>query len=158
MKEIRLTQDQVTLVDDEDYEWLSKHKWYAQWGRYTYRAYRMKENRAVSMSVVIMQPPQGMEVDHVNGVTLDNRRINLRIATSSQNKMNRGGNHKSTSRFKGVSYYTDRDSWVAQIKPPGAKCKYLGAFSNEEEAARAYDTVARELYGKYAFLNFPQEK
>lgn len=96
-------------------------------------------------------------VDHVNGNGLDNRRLNLRITTQAQNCANTRRRSNNKSGFKGVSWRASSDAWVAQIKQDG-KSHHLGLFGDREEAARAYDRAAIELFGQYARLNFPKEQ
>lgn len=95
-------------------------------------------------------------VDHINGDGMDNRRANMRPATLAQNAQNAIGQRGSTSPYKGVSLIARRRSrpWAAQIKKD-KRVHYLGYFEAEEDAARAYDAAARELFGEYAYLNFP---
>lgn len=94
--------------------------------------------------------------DHVNGDGLDNRRVNLREATKSQNGANRRKSVPGTaSRFKGVSRHADGRQWRAQIGVNGEKV-YLGLYLSEEAAARAYDDKARAAFGEFAALNFPR--
>lgn len=88
------------------------------------------------------------DIDHINRDPSDNRISNLRLATRSQNLANKkaaGG----SSEFKGVSYHCQRQRWRATIKDV-----HLGLFDTEEEAARAYDNAALNLYGEFAGLNF----
>lgn len=66
-------------------------------------------------------------------------------------------NSKSSSRYVGVHWHKENKKWVAQIRPKDRKICHLGYFDTEEEAARAYDRKARELYGDKARLNFPDE-
>jgi len=94
--------------------------------------------------------------DHVNGNGLDNRRINLRTASRSQNMANRRKGAGGSSRFKGVYRYRDCARWKVQIGIGGQRF-YLGLFADEEAAARAYDDRAREAFGEYAALNFPKD-
>ena len=112
----------------------------------------------------ITNAPKGMQVDHINGNTLDNRKENLRVCTRSQNMMNRGKQNNNKSGYKGVSYMKKKDPnyeypkpWRAQIKcPTNQKVIHLGCYKYPEQAARAYDKKAIELFGEYAQLNFPR--
>jgi hypothetical protein len=109
------------------------------------------------MHRTILGAPQGHMVDHINRDGLDNRRINLRAATRAQNACNAIKRHsiRSTSQFKGVHWDKARSRWAAQIKKLG-KVTNIGRFISEEDAARAYDTAAKKVYGEFARLNFPE--
>lgn len=95
-----------------------------------------------------------MEIDHINGIRLDNRYANLRCVTHRQNSMN-SLPRKGSSRFKGVSFCGQTGRWKAQIAPDGVNYN-LGRFTTEEEAARAYDSAARAHFGEFAKLNYVQ--
>lgn len=89
-KEIQLTQGKVTLVDDEDYEWLSQWKWCAKDGRNgNFYAFRASKNKSTYMHRLILDTPKGKVTDHINGNGLDNRRINLRICSYRENSHNK---------------------------------------------------------------------
>jgi len=103
-------------------------------------------------------------IDHIDGNGLNNRRSNLRVATQSQNSANQGKiNGNFSSKYKGVCWDKSKQNWMSYIgstygsagKSIKTKREYLGRFKNEEDAARAYDKRARELWGDYAHLNFP---
>jgi hypothetical protein len=157
VKEIPLTQGRVAIVDDADYEMLSRFKW-LYGDRYAVRRARCGVRWVtVLMHREIMQPLDGMQVDHINGDKLDNRRCNLRIVTSSQNKCNCGVQANNTSGFKGVSLSKPTGKWVANIKKHG-KLHFLGYFPTAIEAARAYNRAAQEMHGEFARLNPVDEK
>ncbi len=153
MKKILLTQGKYTLVDDEDYDELMQWKWCAAYhpsgGWRVHRKY--KHSKTVLMSRFIMNAPKGMDVDHRNGNPMDNRRSNLRVCTHQENCQGRRPNKNCLSNYKGVSWF--RGKWRVVIGT-NKKQLYLGRFSNEEEAAKVYDTKAKELFGEYAYTNF----
>lgn len=157
---IPLGREKSAIVDASDYEWLSQWKWSYFKGRsdrgYGVRRVGLGDNRqrAIYMHRSILNAPEGLQVDHINGNTLDNRRANLRIVTSAQNRYNQRPRADGASQFKGVIRY--RDKWRATIKK-GEQAIHLGVFTDEAQAARAYDKAARSLFGEYAYLNFPEE-
>jgi len=105
------------------------------------------------VAIAFIANPDGLkEVDHINHVRTDNRVCNLRWASTSQNQMNRKKSWGS-SKFKGVSFDRRKRKWGADLKKDGKK-RRMGYFESEEEAAKAYDEKARELFGDFAWLNF----
>lgn len=155
---IPLTQGKFALVDDEDYERLNQFKWYAGKYKYRYYAARTHKLKTITMAREIMDAPKGLQVDHRNHNTLDNRRKNLRLCTNSQNQHNRAPNKKNPdssvpfSKHKGVSWSSTAKKWVVHIRH-NSKKTYLGRYADEKEAARVYDVKARELFGDFACLN-----
>jgi hypothetical protein len=99
--------------------------------------------------------PEG-SIDHANGVRTDNRWANLREATRTEQNRNKAAHSDSTSRFIGVSFRPDRGKWRANIFVDGKQVS-LGVFTDEEEAARAYDIAAAKHFGNFARLNFPPQ-
>ena len=154
MKRIPLTQGQYAIVDDEDYEWLMQWKWCAHRERHSIYAVRNRRRsdgpgpRHISMHRVILNPPDGMETDHVNGVGWDNRKQNLRAVTSAINHANQIHGHR---RWKhdlpmGVSPHGRR--FMARITING-HMKYLGTFDTPDEAHAAYVAARRERLSKW---------
>lgn len=96
------------------------------------------------------------EVDHKDRNSLNDRFDNLREATRSQNGANTNKKKGCSSKYRGVTKH--KNKWMAQISKSASKRdnKYLGLFENEEDAAKAYDNVARDVFGDFAQLNFPQ--
>lgn len=148
------------LVSDEDYEELSRYKWYLMANgsvvRYQYlrkektsRGWRSRY-KLHQVHRHIMQPPKYMVVDHINHDRLDNRRDNLRVCTRLQNQQNMLKGKLNTSGYKGVR--RNGSGWVAEIKD-NKKYKYLGIFQDIREAARAYDKASKELHGEYGVTN-----
>lgn len=142
------------LVDDEDFESLNRHEWHLASRRYAARRVRRDDGKTVTLYMhrAILGAPINKHVDHINGDGLDNRRQNLRLADRSHNQANRGKPKSNTSGYKGVG--RRRGRWWAYIKVDN-KMRYLGMFDVPEDAARAYDKAAREIFGEFAFQNFP---
>lgn len=92
-------------------------------------------------------------VDHINRDPWDNRRENLRYATAAQQAANTEKCF-GKSKFKGVSWDTAREQWRVECWL-GGKRQSGGYFDSETDAARAYDQLAREAAGEFAFQNFP---
>lgn len=154
-RKIPLTQGKYAIVDPEDYEELAKYKWFAVNNDGRFYAVRSRKNRNVKMHRVIIGAREDEIVDHINGNGLDNRNANVRFATSEQNSWNqRKQRSKSSSKYKGVSWEKKRKEWRARITLKG-RLIHLGRFETEEGAARAYDAKAKELFGEFAWLNFP---
>ena len=154
---IDLTNGHVAVVDRDDHEWLAQWKWYAWEHRHTFYARRngrAGESPIVAMHVAILAPGDGFQVDHINGNGLDNRRVNLREATHSQNQWNRGPSCRNTSGFKGVGWHKARREWRARIKVEGRDI-HLGWFGSALDAARAYDEAAATYHGEFAWRNLP---
>lgn len=131
-----------------------------KWTRYTntcgqiYFA-RVRKGKKQYLHRLIVNCPDNMVVDHINGNTLDNRKSNLRICTKLQNQYNQKKHKgKRHSKYKGVTYRKELISkpWEAFIYPNGKHIR-LGYFKTELEAAEAYNKAAVEYYGKYAKLN-----
>lgn len=156
MKRIPLTQGQFALVDDEDYDFLMKWKWYALKGKNTFYAVRDiqidKKKKTIWLHRVIMNIPEGMFTDHKDHDGCNNQRYNLRNCTKSQNNRNRKKVEGCSSKFKGSCWNKRAKSWFAYIKV-GPKLKSLGYFKNEIEAALAYNIAAKELFKEFAELN-----
>jgi len=160
MAEIPLTQGKLTLVNDEDFGWLSKYKWNAAHRNHTWYAARTNgaagKRRLILMhrEILGLKPGDGKITDHINRNGLDNRRSNLRICTQAQNLTNRKIVNKHGLR--GVRLTTGRNlkkPWEARIKVKG-EAIYLGRYETKFRAALAYDEAAIKYHGEFADLNF----
>lgn len=148
------------LVDPADIERVAVHRWRpqkAKMGKFYAVASVCERGRCVVIGMhrlILGIEDPAIQVDHENHDGLDNRRCNLRPASHQQNNLNRRPRMGTTSRYKGVSWTTRRQKWCAQIEVD-KRNRHIGYFLSEEEAARAYDRVALEVFGEYAYLNFP---
>jgi hypothetical protein len=168
VKEIPLTKGYVTLVDDEDAEWMSEHCWQVSlhkgvpyagrpaWDSTERRHKRCQLHRAILARIHGADAIAGKMVDHINRNPLDNRRENLRLCSRPQNQWNCGLSKRNTSGFKGL-FYINRGikRWGAKIEFNGKKL-YLGYYHTKEEAARVRDEAAKKHHGEFAVLNFPE--
>lgn len=150
--EIPLSKGKVALIDACDAELIGKYKWYLQdfnkKGRY-YARCNLPGRKSLGMHRLIMAPPDGMVVDHINGYGLDNRRANLRVATRSQNMCNSRIMSNNTSGMKGVSFYKSRGCWRAQIGFQ-RKITFLGYFDTQEAAYAAHQQAAANIHGEFS--------
>lgn len=161
MKKIKLTKGQYTIVDDEDFEWLNSYTWYAAFqysnGKYFAESHTCGKAKCLStrkMHRIITNAPHGMEVDHINGNSLDNRKSNLRVCSKSENMMNRDAPAHNKCGYKGV--HRNGKRWRARIIVSGTIIE-LGYHDSPEEAAHAYNLAAPKYHGKFAKLNIIKE-
>ena len=140
------------LVDDSDYGWLNLWAWHWLDSGYIFREEnRRGKRKAIYLHRVIMDTPAGMNVDHKDHDKSNNRRANLRNCTYSENARNQlpqGG----SSRYKGVCWDNRDKKWRADIQHNG-KGIYLGLFTDDLDAAEAYDRAAVKYHGEFACLN-----
>jgi len=162
-RRIPLTQGKYAILDPEDFERLNKHKWHINSGRNTCYAVRtaFKDGKRIhtKMHRVIINPPGHLVVDHINRNGLDNRKANLRAVTCAQNNINKRSikRKNSPSKYKGV-YWSKRDKkWQVQICH-NYKCRTIGQFDDEIQAAKAYDTAAKKYHGEFAVLNLTEAR
>lgn len=157
MKEISLTLGKVALVDDDDYERIVRHKWqfYPYNAGYAVRkgSKRNGEPRTVRMHREIMNAPKGVQIDHINGNGLDNRKSNLRFANTQQNAFNREKpSVNCSSKYKGVLKRRDDSNWVVRIKYNNRQF-HLGTYQSETYAAAVYNVAAHIMFGSYCRIN-----
>lgn len=157
-KLIPLTQGCFAIIDADDFERVSKYKWFALKNGRTFYAERNPtiapgKQRMLPMHRFIIGAMDGQTVDHINHNGLDNRKCNLRICNSVQNRRNSIKMIKpTTSKYKGVCWHSRDRVWVAYIKTEDRN-NHLGNFKKEVDAANAYNKAAIEFYGAFAVLN-----
>jgi hypothetical protein len=143
--EIELSRKRWAKIDKVDLDLIGSHCWSLSNGY----AERVQAGQHIYMHRQIFGGDD--HVDHANHDTLDNRRSNLRSADKSEN----GGNKRKTrgtSRFKGVCWDKQNQKWYAQIGVRGRQY-FLGYFTDEEDAAWAYNRAARRAWPNHALLN-----
>lgn len=157
MIEIPLTQGYVALVDEADYDTLTKYKWHVTFTNnstpYAKTGIFGRPNSHY-MHRLITGCGRNQLVDHVNGNGLDNRRCNLRITDKSRNGINSRKRKGCSSRFKGVSWNERDKVWMAYANLDG-KRTYLSTHPDSLSAAKAYDEWAKSHCPEVAHLNFP---
>lgn len=157
MKEVPLTNGAFTLVDDEDFERVIAYRWYPN--QPLSKTYAVGQVPIPGMSrsgiygmhrFILGLTPDDPHVDHINGLPLDNRKKNLRLATPQQNAWNKRPDRGI--RYKGVGRRGDK--FRIRIRH-GDRFLWLGTYSDEMEAVQMYDAAARLLRGEYAWTNIP---
>lgn len=138
MKKIKLTQGQYAIVDEEDFKWLSQHKWCITSEGYAH-CYK-----GGYMHRMINKTPEGLITDHIDGNRLNNSRANLRTVDKSVNAINSGLRTNNKSGYKGVSLSKLHKKWEAYIWKNNKKF-HLGLFNEMNEAIEARKQ-AEEIY------------
>ena len=153
MKLLPLSQGLFSEVDDDVFDWASKHRWTAQKRKHTFHVARYDNGVYVYLHRKITGALPGEEVNHINGDGLRNVRTNLQRTDKAGNMQGfQTPRLHKTSRFRGVFFENYTKKWRASIMCRGVT-RRLGRFANEEDAARAYNAAAKELFGSYAQLN-----
>ena len=162
----KIAASRVALVDDADYDLVMQYRWHVMEheptapGRRGHGPYALYEKRHGGRkgrreTIWMHQLITGWAfVDHRDGNGLNNQRPNLRPASKAQNMANSRKNPGKSSKYKGVTWDRQRSRWMAKIMVNG-RTRSQGRFTNEGDAARAYDAAAREAFGAFARLNFP---
>lgn len=151
---------QYAIVDDRDYEWLSRFKWHLNSTGYPKRYMSVRESGFYDKSISIHRSVwerhrgpliPGFELDHINGNRQDTRLSNLRACTHLQNSQNRLIGKNNKSGYKGVTWYghAGLNKWVAHIRVD-KKLISLGYFDDLQDAAQAYRQAAIKHFGKFA--------
>ena len=129
--------------DLEDYDLIKNYTWYVG-----DKGYIKAENEDITLHRVVMRAKEGDVIDHIFHKKFDNRKSQLRFVTHSQNQMNRDIGKNNTSGHRGISWHKKYQKWIAQIGVMG-KLKYLGLFSDIEDAIKARKEAEEKYFGEY---------
>lgn len=149
------------FIDKADLDTIAGYSWRVYIGKVNNNYKRVEtsittnnKTTHVMLARFLMGYPKGKFTDHIDCDSLNNRRDNIRLASQSENSRNVPKTFKKThSKFKGVSWHKRKNKWIATCAV-NSKNKFLGYFSNEIDAAKAYDKTAKELHGEFAKTNF----
>lgn len=146
---------QYALVDDEDYSRVAGHSWRWNKGYAITNKVIDGKRKTIQLHRLIANYAAGVFVDHINLDKLDCRKANLRPANGYESARNVGKRkHGLTSCYKGVDWCKAANKWRSVIRVENRQL-YLGCFSDEADAARAYDQAALIHHKDFARLNFP---
>lgn len=146
---IPLTKGLATLVDEADAELLGRYRWYAAGGKSGQRNAQTSIteaglSRKVYLHRLLLDAPAGVDVDHINGDPLDNRRANLRLASRGENNQNQHRLRSDNgSGFRGVSWHGHNRTWRARVTVGGRET--VTYHRSREAAALAVVEMRRTL-------------
>jgi hypothetical protein len=154
IRHIPLTHNQVAIVDAADFDFLMQWFWHARWVESTKSYYALRtdsKGRKIFLHREIVGLPLGDKrvTDHINHITLDDRRANLRIVSRAENNQNMGIASHNSSGFKGVGFHKQTGKWRAYISVSNHYV-HLGLHRTREEAYAAYCEAAKQHYGEFA--------
>ena len=159
MKTINLSRGFLALVDDEDFEALSKNKWSAHTSGATHicasRNVKLQNSRCVVLMhrEILKVSDRNLHVDHVDGNPLNNQKANLRVCSRQENMQNSKLRTDNKLGLKGVSLRRSKSSPYQATIQAGKVQRYLGVFATAEQAHAAYCAAAKVLHGEFARLS-----
>lgn len=152
VSKIPLTQNKFAIVDSDMFDYLNQWKWTLQMN---YASRRINDN-IIYMHRLITNVEDGLEVDHINGDGLDNRKSNLRKCTHLQNLRNKPVYKNSKSGYKGVWWKATKKRWISCIvigKVNNKRVRVQRSSKKLEDAIIKYNDLAKEYFGEYAWIN-----
>ena len=152
MKIIPLTDGKASIVDDEDYEFLTQWKWHHNQNRAVRRLAAKFGRKVVLMHRIILNAPDDLLVDHIDGNGLNNQKINLRICNKAQNAQNQRIGSRNKTGVKGAFFCLRSKKYQAVIIA-NRKTHLLGLFDLLEDAKKAYNDAAPIFHGEFARPN-----
>lgn len=149
IKVIHLVSGEFTIVDEEDFARCNVGKWTIHKG-YAVRP----ESCLISLHRFVLKHNGRDDTHHKNGCALDNTKRNLVVVDETTHKATYGPLNTGKVHFKGVRW--NYNGYQADLSHKGVR-HYLRSYKTKEEAARAYDFLARKYHGPLAYLNFPND-
>jgi len=140
MKKIKLTRNEYTIVDDEDFESLNQFKWHYSNGYARRAVYINGKQKIIFMHRLIAQTPMGQETDHIDRNGLNNQKYNLRNVNHAENTRNATLRKDNKSGHRGVYFHAKTNKYVAQFRRYGQN-KTLGYYGTLEQAAKAHEAI-----------------
>jgi hypothetical protein len=157
MARIELSLGMFSLVDDADYRKVSALSWFL--GSNGYATHSIRGGSHVTLHRFLFDNADGLDIDHVNGDRLDNRKSsNLRPCSRSENALNSHDKWLVISRFIGVYRRSIWDRWFVQVPIGGGSQYYVGDYEDEAKAAHAYDDAVVFYGGPVVKTNFPMSQ
>lgn len=139
----------IILIDLDDYKRVLSRKWNIKKSNKNIYVRTIFDKKCIYLHRFILNlSDRSVLVDHINHNGLDNRKSNLRECSAQQNCFNKRKYKKGSSQYKGVSFNRSKLKWRASIRK-GSKSYNLGDFRLEEDAYKAYQVAARELFGEF---------
>lgn len=146
------TSNGIEFYVDKDDEWVFARYCWSIDGHGYIKACERGTHDKVWIHRLIVDCPDGYIVDHINGNPLDNRKSNLRVATRSQNNMNRKIQSNNNSGVTGVSFYQRKNMWSSEILVNKKKI-HIGYFDKFDDAVAARKKAEEKYFGEYSFDN-----
>lgn len=140
------------ILDKSDYNLVKDYCWYISNQGYVVTSATDNTGKRIRMHRLLFNNCDGMEIDHINHDTTDNRRSNLRIVNRSQNNTNKGLRKHNTSGCTGVSWHSKREQWYSRINV-NKKTIFLGWFNDYDEAVKARKEAEEKYFGEYSYDN-----
>jgi AP2 domain len=153
---IPLTKKEFSVVDDSDFLLVSQYKWRVsiqRGSKYAMTSF-VKNGKKITLLMhrLILSVKKTDFVDHIDHNGLNNTRRNLRLCSASENQWNQKLHKNNTSGYKGVSFHKPTGKFQALIQFERKKI-HIGLFYTKQDAARAYNRMAKRFFGEFAYTN-----
>lgn len=144
------TKSEEFYFDLEDYDKIKDYCWHKDKHGYVV-AHIRKSKKYIKMHQLIFNNVDKF-IDHINHCVYDNRKINLRVVTHSQNMSNKKIHSNNNSGITGVCWHKASNKWWAYISKNKQRID-LGYFNNFEDAVKARKEAEEKYFGEYSYDN-----